>query len=511
MKKSLFLFVSLGAVSALASCGGTPAVSSSVAPATSSAPTTSVPTTSVPTTSVTPTTSIPDDQKITITYKSTTGKDTQPYLEAYLAEFNKTYPQYKAVAEYYSGSYDALKQDTIKGFSAGNYPDLVQCYPDHVAEYINYGKGVNLDTYIDDAEIGLSAEDKADYVPAYLEEGKQFQVSGTYLLPNSKSTELMFWNKGVLNGLKLPGVNGGNALGQAYFDNLTWEELFNVLCPAIVTYDNGLEAGKKILKTDQAYHAVFGYDSDDNLFITLAAQYGYDYTSINTTTGKGSADFVNDGMKSLMKTFHTAANNGYIISKGSAGGSFTNTFFTKQNTLFSVGSTGGVKHQYDKSNPMDVGVARIPHADGKDPKVISQGPGVTVLSHGTDETGKLRAKGAYLLWKTMTTAKNSLNWAMNSGYMPIRTSSYADESYIAANDETQYEVSTLDRLMARSNTYGAKLSNDLFTSPVFIGSSACRNAGSAIMTYALTKGDITDEALAAKFTEQYNNAVKNIQ
>jgi hypothetical protein len=111
----------------------------------------------------------------------------------------------------------------------------------------------------------------------------------------------------------------------------------------------------------------------------------------------------------------------------------------------------------------------------------------------------------------MTTAKNSLNWAMNSGYMPIRTSSYADESYIAANDEAQYEVSTLDRLMARSNTYGAKLSNDLFTSPVFIGSSACRNAGSAIMTYALTKGDITDETLAAKFTEQYNNAVKNIQ
>jgi multiple sugar transport system substrate-binding protein len=510
MKKSLFLFVSLGAVSALASCGGTP-VASSVAPTTSS---TSAPTTSESTsegTSVAPTTSIPEDQKITITYKSTTGKTTQPYLEAYLAEFNAAYPQYKAVAEYYSGSYDALKQDTIKGFSAGNYPDLVQCYPDHVAEYINYGKGVNLDTYINDAEIGLSAADKADYVPAYLEEGKQFQVSGTYLLPNSKSTELMFWNKGVLNGLKLPGVNGGNAIGQDYFDNLTWEELFNVLCPALVTYNNGLEDAKKILKTDQAYHAVFGYDSDDNLFITLAQQYGYNYTSVNTTTGKGSADFVNDGMKSLMKTFHTAANNGYIISKGSAGGNYTNTYFTKQNTLFSVGSTGGVKHQFDDANPMDVGVARIPHAEGKDPKVISQGPGIAVLSHGNDETGKLRAKGAYLLWKTMTTAKNSLNWAMNSGYMPIRSSNYADQSYIDANDETQYDVKTLDRLMARSNIYGQKLTNELFTSPVFIGSSACRNAGSAIMTYALTKGDITDDALAAKFTEQYNNAAKNIQ
>jgi hypothetical protein len=49
-----------------------------------------------------------------------------------------------------------------------------------------------------------------------------------------------------------------------------------------------------------------------------------------------------------MKTFHTAANNGYIISKGSAGGNYTNTYFTKQNTLFSVGSTGGVKHQFSR-------------------------------------------------------------------------------------------------------------------------------------------------------------------
>ena len=156
-------------------------------------------------------------------------------------------------------------------------------------------------------------------------------------------------------------VNEGRALGQDYFDNLTWEELFNNFCPAIVAYNDSLAADKKILKTDQAYHSVFAYDSDDNLFITLAEQYGYAYTSINQTTGKGSADFNNDNMKALLKTFHDAANNGYIISKGSAANNYTNTYFTKQNTLFSVGSTGGVKYQFDATNAMDVGVARIPH------------------------------------------------------------------------------------------------------------------------------------------------------
>jgi hypothetical protein len=43
--------------------------------------------------------------------------------------------------------------------------------------------------------IGLSAEDKADYVTAFMDEGKKYSVAGTYSLPNCKSTELMFWNK----------------------------------------------------------------------------------------------------------------------------------------------------------------------------------------------------------------------------------------------------------------------------------------------------------------------------
>jgi multiple sugar transport system substrate-binding protein len=512
-KHAAVLVASVGALMMLVGCS-TPSTASS-APASSAAPVSSEPTpvSSEPT-------SIPDDQKITITYESTTGKTTQPYLEAYIAEFNAKYPQYKAVPSYYSGSYTALEQDVIKGFSAGNYPDLVQCYPDHVAEYLSYGKAVELNQFIDssDANVGLTADEKADYITAFMKEGQQYSVAGTYSLPNCKSTELMFWNKDVLQGLVLNQtghvINEGKALGQTYFDNLTWEELFDNFCPAIAAYNDSLAADKKILKTDQDYHSIFAYDSDDNLFITLAEQYGYAYTSVNQTTGKGSADFNNANMLGLMKKFNAAANAGYIISKGSAGGNYTNTYFTKQNTLFSVGSTGGVKYQFSSSNPMDVGVARIPHAAGKDPKVISQGPSVCVLSHGTDETSKLKAKGAYLLWKTMTTAKNSLNWGLNSGYMPVRTSNYSDQEYITANDETAQDLKTAERLMARSATYSQKILGEMYSSPVFVGSSACRSAGSAIMTFALTQNTAkgyTDAEWQKEFDDMYAAAVKEIR
>jgi multiple sugar transport system substrate-binding protein len=497
-KRTLTFVMSSAALLMLASCGKTTTSTSSGA---------------------TDTGSVPDADKITITYESTTGKQTQPYLESYIEEFNKTYPQYKAVPSYYSGSYAALQADVMKGFNAGTYPDLVQCYPDHVAGYLAAGKAVNVQEYIDstDPSIGLSAEDKADYVDAYMKEGQMYSVPGTYSLPNSKSTELMFYNKGILNGLVLNQaghvINEGKALGQTYFDNLTWEELFNNLCPALVAYNDSItDTNKKILKDDQTYHGVVGYDSDDNLFITLAEQYGYKYTSIDATTGKGSADFNNADMKALMKVFNKAANDGYIISKGTAGGNNVNKFFTVNNLLFSIGSTGGVKYQFSDKNPMDVGVARIPHAAGKDAKVISQGPSVCVLSHGNDAAGKARAKGAYLLWKTMTSKKNSLNWALNSGYMCIRKSNYAEQEYIDANDETKSDEKTLDRLMARSNTYAQGILNELFTSPVFVGSSDCRAAASAIMTWSLTKGTTyADADYDTEFQTQYAQAVKGIQ
>ena len=62
--------------------------------------------------------------------------------------------------------------------------------------------GANLFALIQGAsKIGLSAEDKADFVPAYIEEGQQYLEEGTYSLPFSKSTEILLYNKTLLNGI----------------------------------------------------------------------------------------------------------------------------------------------------------------------------------------------------------------------------------------------------------------------------------------------------------------------
>ena len=466
-------------------------------------------------------------EKTKITLWTIVGTQNQVYLNNYIESFKKLEPNVEIENVKQSTNYTGLATMVESGFSANNYPDLVQAYPDAVSDFLSYGKAVKLDEYMDSTvsktgeelagdyesskydksktyQIGWTAEEKADIVPAYLEEGQGYVVSGTYSLPFSKSTEAMFYNAALI-GLQIPGVNNGNALTKEYFDNLTWEELFDNFCPNFIAYNDKLPEDQKVLKNDQDYSAVFAYDSDDNLFITLAQQYGYDYTSIDTTKGVGKCEFNNDGMKSLMKKFNEYAKKGYIISKGSAGDNYTNTYFTKRNTLFSVGSTGGVTYQFDADNPMDVQVARIPQPEGgkKDAakgekKIcqINQGPSLCVLDHD-DENRKL---ASWLFYKHLTNYENSIDWAINSGYSGIRLSALDSDDFAEAFDESKYDTKTLEKLMARNSKLASTVKDMLYTSPSFKGSSECRTQAGGLMTYALTKdSDMSDAALKTKF------------
>ena len=432
-------------------------------------------------------------EKTKITLWSTIGSNNLPYLESYIEDFKAEQPNIEVENVVISGSYNDLKESTIKGITTNSYPDLVACYNYHVSEYIDYDKAINLDKYMYDTTVGWTDSDFNDFMDGYLDEGESYVTEGTYSLPWCKSTEQMFYNEDVLVGLDLSkydkSINGGEPLTNEYLENLTWDELFDHLCPAIVAHDNQVPESQKLVKTDGAYHAVFAYDSDDNLFTTLAKQYGYGYTSVDKVAGKASIDFNNDGMKSLLKKFNDAAKKGYIISKGSAGGNYTNEYFNKQNALFSVGSSSGVRYQFSSSNPMNVGVARIPQAttDSNKYYTINQGPSLCLLDHDDDN----KALASWLFYKFISNEENSLDWALNTDYSPIRYSSLVSAEYLAASDYECFEDKTLERLMAYAKS---KIDvGNLYSLPAFKGSSTCKNQVAGLMTKALTKSSNISE------------------
>ena len=332
------------------------------------------------------------DHKVTIKFTQAYAQGYQAKLQSFVDSFAEIEPNVEIKLEdgWISGNYDTIHSQTISDIQTGEYGDLVIAYPDHVVDYIDFGKAVKLDEFMENSEYGWSESERKDLVQAYLREGQEFPIPGTYCLPFSKSTEAMFYNETRLFDSELVQflATKGITMNKAYIESLTWEELFGKLCPAFKEYDAAHPSSPLITAKDGSMNSYVGYDSDANLFITLSQQYGYGYTSVDEY-GEAHLDYNNDNMKALMKTFANASKEGYLRSPGVIGKSYSSNYFKENNVLFSIGSTAGVKNQV--ADTFDVGVTRIPQAEGKAAKIISQGPSVCILDHGNDKDRQLAA------------------------------------------------------------------------------------------------------------------------
>ncbi len=424
-------------------------------------------------------------------------------VKKFARQFHKEYPEYIVRYTKQSGSYNDLKDKVIKGVAGGTYPDMFVAYPDSVAELMSVSsKCLDISKYMSDEEIGWTAADYDDIPAVYIEEGQNYAVPGTYSLPMCKSSEALYYNRDKLIGLDLTGIdnyiNNNRPLDDAYFSTLTWEELFEVLCPAIAEYDAN-HPDEKIIDYPGDYTntgAIVGYDSDDNFFITLAEQYGLQYTSVNEVTGKGSVDYVEksggsavgaaEGYMELMKKINLATQNHTFggksykyLTTSKIMGKRTNYCFTGKSggMLFSIGSTGGAGYQYPNGQ-FDVGVTYLPQPEGfSERKVINQGPSVAFLKRGKNaDIEDKHARGAWLFYKYWSNAANNASWAITTGYAPIRDSVFSQTSYInysKIEDKKEKSQAILD---ARNAQFVANNTENLFSSPVFPGSSKARSS-----------------------------------
>ena len=457
------------------------------------------------------------DNRKAISMWATFNTNYQAIIEKAIKNFEEQNPEWRIDYVKQNGSYDDLKDMVVKGVPAGNYPDLVVAYPDSVADFLYTGKALNIEPYMKNAEYGWTEEDFADIPEGYIVEGQSYMIPGTYSLPICKSTEAMYYNKAII-GVDLSDydadINDGNPIDEDYLNSLTWDELFDHLCPAIIQWNDEQPDDQKIINTNTVAAAewkddwaVVGYDSDDNLFITLAEQYGYGYTSIDETTGSGKIEFVNDGMKGLMKKFNEAHSKHYFTTKGVVGKN-VNYLSTVGAMIFSIGSTGGVGYQFSAQYPKDVGIARIPQKsfeNEEDIKIINQGPSIAFMKRDVDTIEY--AEHAWKFYKCLTEKQITTEWATTTGYTPIRKSVAETAAYMDYSNESKYELKTASRLTARNAKYATSVLDYLFVSPVFLGSSKARKAVGNLAGEVIGKAGLTDADLNTSFQNAYNNAI----
>jgi len=416
--------------------------------------------------------------EVTITFYHTMGANLRTVLENYIVEFNKLYPNITVVHEQVGG-YDDVRDQISKEITVGNQPNIAYCYPDHVALYNLASACVSMDNLIASTVeqeradgtkeiIGLTAEQQADFIEAYYNEGKEFGDGKMYTLPLSKSTEVLYYNATFFkeHNLEVP---------------KTWDEL-EALCAEIKKIDPEC--------------IPLGYDSEANWFITMTEQYGSDYTS---ATGDHYL-FDNDQNRAFVKEFNSWYQKGYVTTQELYGaytsGLFTATEGTK--SYMSIGSSAGATHQrpamVDGSYPFEVGIATIPQVDASKPKVISQGPSLCIFAK--QDTQEVIASWLFVKFLT-TTVEFQAEFGMASGYVPVLKSVADNEvyaEYMAAADGGH-------NIAALSAKVCLEQEAAYYTSPAFNGSSTARDQVGALLTKCLTMTGDVDSQIATAFQD----------
>ena len=401
----------------------------------------------------------------------------------------------------YQGSYDDIQRKISNGFAIGNIPTLAVAYPDHVADYLytegsDHGKYVvNFEDFFNHDEYGYGknsylkdSEDENDIISAFLEEGRQFVREGTYCFPYMKSSEVMFYNVEQVNQL-LPlydsSLNTESAVYE-FLNNMSWDTFLDVCEVAKNNKD-------KLVSTLEV--PAF-YDSDSNLFISKMFQNEIAYSSINQTTQKGQIDFetgeANTRAKQMVTELKTAHDAGLITTKGTEGKYGSNAFIA-QETIFSIGSSGGSGYNFPDSGNFTVGVCKVP-ASNNNPLYVSQGPSLCMLNNPS-LSSKVNSENLEYAWKLIkwiTNTDNNIELCIrgSEGYVPVRVSSYETEVYFdfLENGEDYAKVATI---------VADEIDGHYLSTAVFKGSSTLRDQVGGIISSVLLGQSTVDEAFAA--------------
>ena len=392
-----------------------------------------------------------DGSAVTITFWHTMGADNKALLEDAIARFRETYPNITVEHQSY-GDYDGVFEQIRTKLTAGNQPNMAFCYPDHVATYNKSYSVITLDDLINNKNtiassgemMGFTQAQLDDFIEGYYNEGKEYGDGKMYSLPFQKSTEVLYYNKTIFNELGLEAPK-------------TWDDV---------------EAICKTLKEKYPLSTPLGYDSEENFFITLAAQYGSDYTS---ATGDHYT-FVNDTNKNFVAKFAEWYAKGYMSTSALMGGSYTSDGFKKANDeagkiFMSIGSSAGARYQrpdkVDGAYPFDVGIVSLPQVDVNNPKVISQGPSICIF----EDENVQEVYASWLFLKFLTTdLRFQAEYAMKSGYVPVIKSVAETPTYKNALEKADGGdfITSLVALVALQQEEA------YFTSPAFAGSADAR-------------------------------------
>ena len=311
-----------------------------------------------------------------------------------IAEFNATNEYEITVEAQNQGGYDEIRDKVNSSIAAGELPAaLLVGYQNDQSFYQLNDTLVDLNLLMNDPAWGMSAEEIADFYPAFLEQSVNPLFDGQRLgFPPNRSMEVIFYNQSWLEELGFSGPP------------TTPAEFQEMACAGAAA--NGDGTGGYILRDDASAVASWTFAFGGDVLTEEGTRYLY-----NSPATVEAMTF----LKGLYD-----AGCAYFFTEG-----YPNPQFAARKALFAQGSTSGIPFyggdlvtvaEEQGREPDGWGVAAIPHTTEQPVQNIYGGD--VMIAKTTPE----QEVAAWLFIKWFTSPEIQARWTGVSGYFPTRAS-----------------------------------------------------------------------------------------
>lgn len=315
---------------------------------------------------------------VEITFWHAMNGEQEVALKELVDKFTEKNPNIKVTLQNQSSYPDLQQKITATTASPKDLPTITQSYADWLLNAIDDNLVVDLKPYIKNKT--LKFDDYEDILKGFREastiEGK------IYGLPFNKSTEVLWYNKTLLDKL-------------------------NISAPK--TYEEFKEVSKQVKEKENIVGG--GFDSLSNYYVTYLKNEGIIFDeNMNPTSDKSqkAVNYYLDGVKDGY--FRIAGTDKYLSSP-----------FGNETIAMYVGSNAGEAFVKESvGDKFEIGVAPYPAKE-----VMQQGTDLFVFSSASPE----QRTAAYELLKFLTSKENQIEWGKKTGYIPVRQSAIDSDEY----------------------------------------------------------------------------------
>lgn len=377
----------------------------------------------------------------------------QAAFDEQVAEFNSTEGKEKGiyVTGYSQGDVASLEERVRAAIAqeVGSEP-----IPNIFSSYADMAYEIEKKGYLADIGQYLTADEIAEYVDSYIEEGRIGSNEELKIFPIAKSTEIMMINKTDWEQFAA-------ATGASLEELKTKEGLVRV---AQSYYEWTDQKTPEVAEDGKAF---YGRDVMANMFIISSMQLGTEIFAVDNQQVTLNVD------KDIMKRIWDCYYNPYIKGYFKSFGRFRSDDLKIGEIIAFTGSTASAMYfpnevEKEETYPIDYQILPAPIFDGGEAYAIQQGAGMVITRSTPEEE---YASALFLKW--ITGKEQNTAFVCESGYLPVRKSACDRVSLDTVIADRQLAVlpktyDTITMLFDSMEDY------QLYTNKAFDGGTAAR-------------------------------------